>query len=279
MRQQQNSSSFKLICFAVLLLIVLHCLARSSLFGQNTDGASQLAPVATDQKAEQIFQRAIEAMGGSNYLNVRSVIGRGQFTQYKDGVSGLPTAFIDYLVFPDKERTEFRGQGVRIIQVNVADKGWIYDGAAKTLKDMTPAQVEDFRLAMRTSVENFLRGVWRKEGAKLSYVGRREAGLARRNEALRLTYADGFQVEFEFSTRDGLPAKVIYQRKNAEGEEATEEDRLLQHLSINGIIAPFVIDHYRAGVQTSRINYETVEFNRPIPDSLFARPANVKAIK
>ena len=277
MRQQQNSSSFKLIGFAVLLM-VLHCLPAFSVLAQNKGDAAQLAPTP-EQKAEHILQRAIEAMGGSNYLNVRSVIGRGQFTQYKDGISGLPTAFIDYLVFPDKERTEFRGQGVRIIQVNVADKGWIYDGAAKTLKDMTPAQVEDFRLAMRTSVENFLRGVWRKEGAKLTYVGRREAGLARRNEALRLTYPDGFEVEFEFSTRDGLPAKVIYQRKNADGEEATEEDRLLQQLTINGIIAPFVIDHYRAGVQTSRINYESIEFNRPIPDSLFARPANVKAIK
>lgn len=59
----------------------------------------------------------------------------------------------------------------------------------------------------------------------------------------------------------------------------TEEDRLLQHLTINGIIAPFVTDHYRAGVQTSRINYESIEFNRLIPETLFAKPANIKALK
>jgi hypothetical protein len=44
-------------------------------------------------------------------------------------------------------------------------------------------------------------------------------------------------------------------------------------------MAPFVIDHYIAGTQTSRINYQSVEFNSPIADTLFARPANAKAVK
>ena len=45
------------------------------------------------------------------------------------------------------------------------------------------------------------------------------------------------------------------------------------------VSAPFVIDHFRNGVQTSRINYESIEFNKPLADSLFAKPANIKAIK
>ncbi|HEX8706923.1 MAG TPA: hypothetical protein VF723_01570 [Pyrinomonadaceae bacterium] len=234
---------------------------------------------AADEKAEQIIARAIEAMGGSAYLNVRSVIGRGLFTQFRDGETGLPSGFIDYIVFPDKERTEFRVPTGKIIQTNTGDKGWVYDGAAKSVNDMKPAQIEDFKLAMRASVDNLLRGTWRREGAELSYRGRREAGLARRNEAVRLTYPDGFQVEFEFGARDGLPMKVLYKRKNAEGEERAEEDRLAQHVKIDGVIAPFVIDHFVAGSQTSRINYQSVEFNRPIAETLFARPANAKAVK
>jgi outer membrane lipoprotein-sorting protein len=42
---------------------------------------------------------------------------------------------------------------------------------------------------------------------------------------------------------------------------------------------PFTIDHYRDGVQTSRVNYESIEFNPAIPDALFAKPTNPKAIK
>lgn len=237
-----------------------------------------------DEKAEKIVQRALQAMGGDRYLNVKTVIGRGFFTDYKDGVSGIPLRFVDYIVYPDKERTEFSGGGARQIQTNDHDKGWVFDSAAITLKDQTAEQLEDFRLATRTGVENLLRGGWRTQGAKLSYIGRREAGLARRNETVRLTYPDGFWIEYEFATDDGLPAKVLYQRKHKrpdtdEMDEIAEEDRLYKPITIEGIVAAYVIDHFRNGVQTSRINYESVEFNKTVPDSLFAKPANIKAVK
>lgn len=248
-------------------------------FGVSAKGQAKPAETAADEKAEQILQRAIEAMGGGAYLNVRSIIGRGLYTLYRDGQSGIPSTFVDYIIYPDRERTEFKGQEGKIIQTNSGDAGWLYDGAAKSLKDMTKAQVEDFKRAMRSSVDYLLRGYWRKEGAKLSYAGRREAGLARRNEAVKLTYPDGFKVEFEFGAKDYLPMKVLYNRTNADGEERPEEDRMGQHVKIDGIIAPFVIDHYVAGTQTSRINYQSVEFNLPIADTLFARPANAKAVK
>jgi hypothetical protein len=264
-------------------LLFLLCLTSLQALAQDeksaTPTSSPSKPAANDEKAEKIVEQAIEALGGSAYLNVRSIIGRGLFTQYKEGQSGIPSSFVDYIVFPDRERTEFKGQGGKIIQTNSGDTGWLYDGAAKTLKDMTKLQVEDFKRSMRASVDNLLRGFWRKENATLSYAGRREAGLARRNEAVRLTYPDGFTVEFEFGAKDYLPMKILYKRANADGGETAEEDRMAQHVKVAGVIAPFVIDHYSEGAQTSRINYQSVEFNSPIPDKLFARPANVKAIK
>ena len=68
---------------------------------------------------------------------------------------------------------------------------------------MKGKQIDDFKRGMRTSVENLLRGWWKKENATLTYVGRREAGLARRNETVRVTYADGFGVEYKFAARKG----------------------------------------------------------------------------
>src|SRR4029077_14650206 len=154
-------------------------------------------------------------------------------------------------------RTEFIGGGQRLIQTNDRDKGWIFDAAAMTLKDQNTTQLEDFRLAMRTSVENLLRGWWRAQGATLSYVGLREAGLGRRNETVKLTYPDGFWIEYEFAAVDGLPAKVLYQRKEKrpdsdETEDVAEEDRFYKPITIDGVVAPYVIDHFRNGLQTSR---------------------------
>jgi len=261
-----------------VFVLLLTCLTALSVLAQDGKTTPQ-TPAGADEKAEQVIQRAIEALGGTSYLNVRSVTGRGQFTQFKDGQSGLPSAFVDYIIFPDRERTEFKSHEGRIIQTNTGDSGWIFDGASKSIKDMSKAQVEDFKMALRSSFDNLLRGFWRKEGAKLSFAGRREAGLAKRNEAVRLTYPDGYVVEFEFGAKDSLPMKILYKRTNADGAEIVEEDRMGQHLKIEGVTFPFVIDHYRAGAQTSRINYQTVEFNSPVPDTLFARPANVKAVK
>jgi hypothetical protein len=265
-------------CFAALtLLAVPHAGAQD---GAKPKTEAPKAPAGkVDEKADAIVKRAVDLLGGAAYLGVRSAVSQGYFTQFREGQQGLPVTFRDYMVYPDRERTEFKGAGVRTVQVNTGATGWLFEGKAKKLSDVTPEQAEDFRTTMRTSVDNLLRGWWRTEGASLTYVGRREAGLGRRNEVVRLSYPEGFEVEFEFDAREGLPAKVVYKRPNAEGETVEEEDRYAQFLQIGGVRVPFIIDHYRAGVQSSRVNYETVEFNRPVPDSLFAKPADAKAVK
>lgn len=267
------------------LYSLLFCLCLgATLWAARLAAQTASTPTSTDAKAEAVVARAIEVLGGNAYLNVQTVVARGFFTSFKDGVSQDPARFLDYLAYPDRERTEFTGAGIRAIQTNSGDTGWLFDGATKTLSDMKGTQISDFKRSMRTSVENLLRGWWKKENAKLTYVGRREAGLARRNETVRLTYADGFWIEYEFAAREGLPAKVIYQttRKNPdtdESEQFTEEDRLAKPIAIAGVTAPWVIDHFINGTQASRIGYESIEYNRPLPDSLFAKPANIKALK
>ncbi|MFL6230418.1 MAG: hypothetical protein ACJ741_16725 [Pyrinomonadaceae bacterium] len=242
------------------------------------------ATQTVDEKADAVLKRAVEALGGAAYLGVKSVVGRGFFSQIVGGIAVPPQTFTDYLIYPDRERTDLKSSGVHDISTNLdLTKGWVFDGMTKTIKDMDEAALESFRTSMRTSFDNLLRGVWRKDGASLLYLGRREAGLAKRNEAVRLIYPDGFYADFEFAAREALPAKVAYRRKikTKEGEDAevTEEDRIERYLTFAGVQVPFTIDHYRDGAQTSRTNYESVEFNPTIPDSLFAKPANPKAIK
>lgn len=267
--------------FIFFFLFFVGYLLPARLAAQTITAAS--APNAPDQKAEAIVNRAIEVVGGSAYLDVRTVVGRGFFTTFQEGISQIPARFLDYISYPDRERTEFTGAGIRVVQTNSGDTGWLYDGATRTFSDMKAGQIEDFKRSMRASVENLLRGWWKKEGATLTYVGRREAGLARRNETVRLVYPDGFWIEYEFAAKEGLPAKVIYKttKKKAdsdETEEKTEEDRLEKPITIAGVTAPWVIDHFINGTQTSRISYESIEYNRPLPDLLFAKPANIKAL-
>jgi len=230
------------------------------------------------------MDKAIESLGGQNYLNVQTVTGKGFYTSFHDGMSQIPARFLDYISFPDRERTEFVGAGIRTIQTNTGDTGWVFDGAVKKISEQSPAQVEEFKRAMRTGLEHLLRGWWKKEGGKITYVGRREAGLAKRNETIRLTYPDGFWIEYEFGAKDFLPAKIIYKRNRKDPDtgdmvEVTEEDQLLKFITVEGVTAAWVIDHYINGKQSSRINYESVQYNQRFADTLFAKPDNVKSIK
>jgi len=74
----------------------------------------------------------------------------------------------------------------------------------------------------------------------------------------------------------------LRKRKNpdsGEMEEFVEQDWLLKPINIDGVIAPWIIDHYIAGKQSSRVAYESIEYNKPLPDSLFTKPASIKALK
>ena len=258
----------------MILLLIL-----SLIFAQTPAPTSSV-----DEKSQQIIDHAIEVLGGQKYHGVQTVIGKGFYTTFKDGVSQIPARFLDYISYPDSERTEFSGAGIRTIQTNSGNTGWTFDGAVKKIADQSPAQVEDFKRALKTSLEYLLRGYWKKEGGKITYAGRREAGLAKRNETIRLTYPDGWWIEYEFGAKDYVPAKIIYKRERKDPDsgdtvETAEEDQLFKFISIDGVTAPWVIDHYVNGKQTSRINYESVQYNQRLADNIFTKPADVKAIK
>jgi hypothetical protein len=239
--------------------------------------SAQVAGGNGDEKASAIVARAVQVLGGDKYLNVKSQIGRGKFSVISGGAVVSFQSFVDVIVFPDKERTEFRSSGSKTVQTNTGGNGWVYDGDQELIKVQTEKQIDNFKQGLRTSLDNLLRGYWKGQG-ELTYVGRRAATLGKRNDVIRLTYNDGFAVEFEFAD-DGTPVKAIYKRPNSDSEEITEEDRYAQFIDVGGVKSPFIIDRFTNGTQSSRINYESIEFNRTIPDSIFAKPSNVKDLK
>lgn len=230
------------------------------------------------EKAEAVITRAVQVLGGDRYLQVKTQVGRGKYSVIKEGATVSFQTFVDIIVFPDKERTEFRERGSFTIQTNSGGTGWVFDGEQELVKIQNETQIANFKQGIRSSLDYLLRGSWRDD-AEIAYIGRRPAALGKRNEAIKLTYKDGFVIEYEFSVDDGLPQKSIYKKTNADGEEVKEEDRYAQFVDIGGIKTPFIIDHVTNGKPSSRINYETVEFNKSIPDSIFAKPANVKDAK
>ncbi len=235
------------------------------------------AQAAKDVKAEAVIAKAVVFLGGDRYLNVKTLYATGKFSIIRDDMIVSFQTFTDVIVYPDKERTDFKFNGVKNIQTNAGETGWIFDGAAGVINQQNEQQIKDFKRGMKVSIDGLLRGHWRGS-ATLSYVGRREASLGTRNDVVKLAYDDGLEVEYEFSG-EGAPVKAIYKRVNPDGEESKEEDRYAQFVETDGIKAPYIVDHFSNNVHTSRINYITVEFNKNVPDSIFVKPTNPKEAK
>lgn len=253
-----------------LILPMIVCLLCVSIFAQNQ---------TSDEKAEVVVKKAIERLGGQKYLQAKSQFSSGNFTIIAGGQPQQPNTFVDALVFPDKERTEFKNSGSKTVQANTGETGWIFDGPSKNIRLQSKTEIEDFQRNLRTSLDAILRENWRDK-ATLTYGGRRQSlVVGRRNDVVRLIYKDEFSVEYEFAD-DGLPVKAIYKRKNANsGEEQKEEDRYAQFVSIQGVLTPFIVDHFIDDQPASRINYLSVEFNRAFSDSIFSKPNDPKELK
>ncbi|MGH9949216.1 MAG: hypothetical protein ACRD6X_18755 [Pyrinomonadaceae bacterium] len=231
-----------------------------------------------DEQTEAIIQKAVQNLGGEKYLKVYSQVAKGKFSIIKEGVNISFQSFVDVIVFPDKERTEFKQAGVKTVQTNTGETGWVFDGDQELIKVQTEKQIANFKRGQRTSLDYLLRGYW-KGDAELTYLGRRSGTLGKRNDVLKLTYKDDFAVEFEFTADEGIPVKAIYKQTNADGETITEEDRYAQFIETQGVKAPYIVDRFTNDKHASRINFETIEYNKSIPDSIFAKPSDIKALK
>ena len=229
-------------------------------------------------KAAALVRDAIKARGGDLFLTVRSVVTRGQYTGFDKGLSGNPAPFVDYVVYPGRERTEFGKGASKSIQTNTETVNWVYEAVQKMIRDQTDEQVKGFQQAMRFELDNLLRTAAREKGVKLAYVGRREAWKNVFSEAVRVDFDDGGSAILHFDSRSKLPLMIEYRAITPEGT-ANTESRYFRWVEFGGIHYPTLQDFYRDGKQSARVSFDTVSFIEPVPDKLFAKPASIMEVK
>ncbi|MDX2034774.1 MAG: hypothetical protein SF339_29135 [Blastocatellia bacterium] len=252
---------------------------------------ASLASVSLAQKADpadprnqqigaDLIKQAIAARGGDRYLGFKTVMTTGQFTPYDKGLSQSPIQFTDWIVYPDKERTDF-GKGKkkdRRIQVNIGKTGWVYDGDAQTLKDQTDAQIRAHLEGLESDIDRVLRSTWKEPGAEVRFAGREELRPGERADVVEIKLKSDHILSLWLDRSTHLPINLIYE-KIEDGKLIKREVRFFQYIVYDGVKFPNIIDFYRDGLQESRINFQTIKLDAPMPDELFAKPANIKEIK
>ncbi len=255
-------------------LIALFLLLSVPAFAQKADPDDP----ANVEKGKKLLQQAIEARGGAAFLSFTTMESAGQWTPFEQGASTNPVPFRDYIIYPDKERTEF-GKGRkkdRKINVNVGTTGWVYDGEGETLKDQNEKQVKDFQDSRATDVDMVLRAAVQNKEAEVRFYGREETQPGERADVVMIKLKMTFYVLLDPATK--LPRTMTYEKTEEKGT-ARYEYRFHQFVPYDGVKFPNIVDLYRDGIQLSRVNYQSINLNGIIPETLFVKPANAKAVK
>jgi outer membrane lipoprotein-sorting protein len=229
-------------------------------------------------KAAALVRDAVAARSGEAYLKITTLESRGQYTPFEKAVSGDPMPFVDYVVYPSRERTEFGKGNSKVIQSNSEAANWVYDATQRMIRDQKEEQVKQFQQNARYDLDNLLRTASQQSGVKLVYLGRREAWRNTFSEALRVDFADGGTATLLFDPRSKLPLMVEYKTVGEEGT-VNNEVRYFRWVDFSGIKFPTIQDFYRNGKQSARVSFDTVSFNVNLPDKLFAKPSNIKEVK
>jgi hypothetical protein len=232
------------------------------------------------ERGVELIKQAIQARGGERFLSYTSIMSTGMYTPFDKGLSQNPIQFIDWIVYPDKERTEF-GKGKkknRRIQVNVGKSGWVYDGDAETLKDQTDKQIEEHLEGLDFDIDRLLRAAVKDSGVEVGYAGREETRPGERADAISMRLKSGQTAYLLLDRQTHLPMSLSYEKTGDSGL-VKHEIRYFQYVDYDSVKFPNVVDYYRDNVQTARVNIQTIKLNAPAGDELFTKPASVKAIK
>lgn len=229
-------------------------------------------------KAAALVRDAVAARGGEPFLKISTLESHGQYTPFEKGVSGDPSPFVDYIVYPGRERTEFGKGDTKFIQSNSEVANWVYDANQRMIRDQKEEQIRQFQQSLRYDLDNLLRTASRQSDVKLFYLGRREAWRDTFSEAVRVDSSDGGSATLHFDQRSRLPMMVEYKGVGEEGT-VNNEVRYFRWVDFSGIKVATIQDSYRNGKQTARVSFDTVSFNLGVPDKLFAKPSNIKEVK
>jgi hypothetical protein len=232
------------------------------------------------ERGAELIKQAVQARGGERFMNFTNIVSAGIFTQFQKGLSTIPRQFVDWIVYPDKERTDF-GKGKkknRNIQVNVGKTGWVYDGDSETLKDQTDKQIEEYLESVDFDIDRLMRRAVKGAGVEVGFAGREETRPGERADAVAIRFKSDQTAYLLLDSQTHLPMSLSYE-KTEDGGLVKHETRYNQYVDYDGVKFPNIVDFFRDNVQTGRVNLESIKLNTQVSDDLFVKPASAKAVK
>lgn len=228
-----------------------------------------LMPEESAAKAKQLIQSAIEALGGSAYLNMRDMTCTGRAGQF--GHSGELNGFenfANYVEPPTMDRTENLPQR-NIIEVYNGDMGWTLDRGG--VSEAAVTDLARFQDNIRKDLFNILKNRVHEDGMIFRYAGVDIVDL-HEVDWVEMVDADDRTIRIAFARESRLPIRKTIQTRDPKFRTTTEEIELFSNYHpIGGLQTPFQIERDRNGLKIYQIFFDKCEYNTGLPASLFTK--------
>jgi hypothetical protein len=222
---------------------------------------------ANVRKARDLIGKAIEALGGQAYLNVRNKEEQGRVYSF---YHGRPTSngavYWRFLEYPDKERVELTQQR-DIAEIYVGNKG--YEVTYKGPRELEKKDMDDYLRRRRFSLETILHNWVNDPTVALFFEGGALAGnLAAQKVTLINNKDEAVSLYFDIDTN--LPIMKSYSwRDPVDNEKNTEEETYNGYRVVQGINTYFGFTRYYNGDMQSERFINSASYDQQLNPAMF----------
>ena len=246
-------------------LFVLGCLAA----------VAASAAGASDLTVAQIIDHNVAARGGlPAWRSVSNMTLAGEMDA--GGKENVRLPFTWTMKRPHKSRLEIKFQGKTAVQVFDGKQGW------KVRPFLNRDDVEPYTAAETKQAASWqdLDGPlmdYAAKGTKVELAGK-EAVEGRDNYKLKLTLATGEQRYLWVDAKTFLETKMDGAPRKMDGRLKSVVVYSRDYKKVDGVTVPYTLETVVDGVkQSHKISIQTVALNKPLDDTLFARPPGILA--
>jgi len=228
-----------------------------------------MMPAESAAKAKEILQQAIQALGGTAYLNLHDSTCEGRLSQFGHAgeLNGFEK-FADYTIPPFKDRTENLPKR-NIITVMDGDKGWTLDRGG--VSDASGADIARFQEDIKKDLDYILRTRIKEPNMVFRYAGQDIVDL-KEADWVELVDSDNRTIKIAFAQATHLPLRKIVDTRDSNTRMKTDElEYYSNYHPINGIQTAFQFTRERNHIKVYQVFFDKCEYNTNLPDSLFSK--------
>jgi outer membrane lipoprotein-sorting protein len=228
---------------------------------------SLLVPASggAQSQARLLVDQMIQALGGAPFLEVQEIHTAGRFFSFSKGELSGGDLFVDYIKFPDMERTEFGREKNKTVTINKGPVGWLINTREKEVEPQPASQADDFLIGFKTSFDYVLRFVLNHPQTTIQAVGNEIIDF-KRADVLEIRDPGKNLIRFYIDRATRLPVKMQVRRAD---DRELREDLLGNWHRFQGVMTPMFVSRSTGGQKTMEIRLETAAYNSGLSDSLF----------